>query len=42
LENIDIQLKDPGVVIKHVKDLKLTNVKINGVAYTGNHETAGK
>jgi alpha-L-rhamnosidase len=42
LEDIDIKLKDPGVVIKHVKDLKLINVKINGVAYTGNHETAGK
>ncbi len=38
LQDIDIQLKDPGVVIKRVKDLKLTNVKINGVAYTGDHE----
>jgi polygalacturonase len=42
LQDIDIQLKDPGVVIKHVKDLKLTNVKINGVAYTGDPETSGK
>jgi len=25
-----------------VKDLKLTNVKINGVAYTGDPETSGK
>jgi len=41
-EDIDIKLKDPGVVIKRVKDLKLTNVKINGVAYTGSHETSGK
>ena len=42
LQDIDIQLKDPGVVIKRVKDLKLTNVKINGVAYTGDPETSGK
>ena len=42
LQDIDIQLKDPGVVIKRVKDLKLTNVKINGVVYTGDPEAAGK
>jgi hypothetical protein len=42
LENIDIKLNDPGVVIKQVKNLKLNNVKINGVAYTGDHETSGK
>ena len=42
LQDIDIQLKDPGVVIKRVKDLKLTNVKINGVAYTGDPEKSVK
>ena len=42
LENIDIKLNEPGVVIKQVKNLKLNNVKINGVAYTGDQETSGK
>ncbi len=42
LENIDIKLNQPGVVIKRVKNLKLNNVKINGVAYTGDHDPAGK
>jgi alpha-L-rhamnosidase len=42
LENIDIKLNNPEVVIKQVKNLKLNNVKINGVAYTGDQETSGK
>jgi alpha-L-rhamnosidase len=42
LENIDIKLNEPGVVIKQVKNLKLNNVKINGAAYTGDRETSGK
>jgi polygalacturonase len=42
LENIDIKLTDPVVVIKKVQNLKIINVKINGVAYTGDPETSGK
>jgi len=42
LENIDIRLSQPAVVIKQVKNLKLDNVKINGVPYTGEPETAGR
>jgi len=42
LENIDIKLSQPAVVIKQVKNLKLDNVKINGVPYTGEPETAGR
>jgi len=34
-KNINITLKDPDVVIRNVMHLKFTNVKINGVAYTG-------
>jgi len=41
LENIDIKLSQPAVIIKQVRNLKLENVKINGVAYTGEPETAG-
>jgi polygalacturonase len=33
-KDIDIQLKNPEVVIRKVKDLKLSNVKINGAPYT--------
>jgi len=40
LQNIDIKLSQPAVVIKQVKNLKLDNVKINGVPYTGEPETA--
>jgi alpha-L-rhamnosidase len=42
LKNIDIKLSEPGVVIKQVKNLKISNVKINGVAYTGDPQAAGK
>jgi alpha-L-rhamnosidase len=42
LENIDVQLTQPGVVIKQVKNLKLENVKINGVPFTGVPETAAR
>jgi alpha-L-rhamnosidase len=42
LENIDIKLNEPGVVIKKVQNLKLNNVKINGVAYTGDREASGR
>ena len=41
-KNINITLKNPAVVIRNVKNLKFTNVKINGVAYTGDQGTAGK
>lgn len=41
-KNINITLKNPAVMIKNVKDLKLSKVKINGVAYTGDQEKAGK
>jgi alpha-L-rhamnosidase len=41
-KNITITLKNPAVVTKNVKGLKFTNVKINGTAYTGDQETAGK
>jgi len=34
-KNINITLKNPAVVTRNVKNLKFTNVKINGVAYTG-------
>jgi polygalacturonase len=41
-KNINIALKNPAVVTRNVKNLKFTNVKINGVAYTGDQGTAGK
>jgi alpha-L-rhamnosidase len=41
-KNINIALKNPAVVTRNVKNLKLTKVKINGVAYTGEQQTAGK
>jgi polygalacturonase len=41
-KNINVTLKDPRVVIDNVKDLTLSNVKINGTAYTGNTGIAGK
>jgi polygalacturonase len=41
-KNINITLKNPTVVTRNVKNLKFTNVKINGVAYTGDQGTAGK
>jgi alpha-L-rhamnosidase len=34
LENIDLKLSKPGVVIKNVQNLTLKNVKLNGVAVT--------
>ncbi len=41
-KNINITLKNPAVVIRNVQNLKFTNVKINGVAYTGDPGTATK
>ena len=41
-KNINITLKNPAVVTRNVKNLKFTNVKINGVAYTGEQRSAGK
>jgi len=41
-KNINITLKNPAVVTRNVKNLKYTNVKINGVAYTGEQPTAGR
>ena len=41
-KNINITLKNPAVVTRNVKNLKFTNVKINGVAYTGEQPAAGK
>ena len=41
-KNINIALTNPVVVIRKVENLKLTRVKINGVAYTGEPPTAGK
>ena len=41
-KNINITLKNPQVMIRNVKNLKFTKVKINGVIYTGDKETAGK
>ena len=40
--NINVKLTNPAVVTRNVKNLKFTNVKINGVAYTGEQATAGK
>ncbi len=37
-KNINITLQDPAVEIRNVKNLKFSNVKINGVAYTGDSE----
>ena len=42
LQNIDIQVKDPRMVINQVKNLELKNMKINGAAYTGDPPAAGK
>jgi alpha-L-rhamnosidase len=41
-KNINIALKNPAVVTRNVKNLKFTNVKINGLAYTGEQQTSGK
>jgi len=41
-KNINIALTNPVVVIRKVENLKLTRVKINGVAYTGEPRTAVK
>jgi len=41
-KNINIALQNPAVVTRNVKNLKLTSVKINGAAYTGDQGTAGK
>ena len=41
-KNINIALTNPAVVTRSVKNLKFTKVKINGVAYVGDTETAIK
>ena len=41
-KNINVKLTNPAVVTRNVKNLTFTNVKINGVAYTGDQATAGK
>jgi len=41
-KNINIKLKNSAVMIRNVQNLKFTNVKINGVAYTGDPGTAAK
>jgi len=41
-KNINLTLINPAVVARNVKNLKFTNVKINGVAYTGDPGTTGK
>jgi len=41
-ENIDIKVSDPKAVIRQVKNLKLTNVKFNGVAFTGDQTVSLK
>jgi alpha-L-rhamnosidase len=41
-KDINVTLKNPAVPVKNVKDLEFKNVKINGVAYTGDQQTAGK
>ncbi len=40
LNNIDVTLKDPRVVIKNVNGLKVSHVKINGEAYKGEPKMA--
>ena len=42
LENIDVQLTQPAVVIKQVQNLRLENVKINGLPSTGVPDTAAR
>ena len=41
-KNINIALTNPDVAVKKVKNLKFTQVKINGQAYTGEQPMAGK
>ena len=41
-KNINITLKNPAVATRSVKNLKFTNVRINGVACTGKQAAAGK
>jgi alpha-L-rhamnosidase len=41
-KNVNITVKNPAVAIRNVKDLKFADVKINGVAYTGDAGAAGK
>ena len=41
-KNINVKLTNPAVVTRNVKNLKFTNVKINGIAFTGDPGTAGK
>ena len=40
-KNIRIKLKIPEVMISNVKNLKFSNVKINGISYPGESEPAG-
>jgi alpha-L-rhamnosidase len=41
-KNVNITVKNTAVAIRNVKNLKFTDVKINGVAYTGDAGAAGK
>jgi polygalacturonase len=41
-KNLNLKLSNPAVLVKNVKGLKFDNVKINGVAYPGEPEAAGK
>jgi alpha-L-rhamnosidase len=41
-KDINVTLKNPAVTVKNVKDLKFSNVKINGADYTGEQPAAGQ
>ena len=41
-KNINVTLQNPEVMIKNVKNLKFSNVKINGVGYPNAQQTSGK
>jgi len=41
-KNINVKLPNPAVNVKNVKGLTFDNVTINGVAYTGDQQAAGK
>jgi alpha-L-rhamnosidase len=41
-KNINIKLTNPAVTVRNVKGLKFRNVRINGVAYAGDHKAGGK
>jgi alpha-L-rhamnosidase len=41
-KDINVTLKNPAVTVRNVKDLKFSNVKINGADYTGEQPAAGQ